>query len=136
MKSEKGVTLTSVMIYVVAFTVIVLLIGRVTTYFYSNVQNVSSNTTANSEYTKFNSYFTAEINIANNHVEVCKDNYIIFSKTQTQYTYQNGKMYMDKAKICKDIDECTFSYNATTKVISVHIKIQGKDYSTDYTIVK
>ena len=32
MKSERGVTLTSILIYVIALTVIVLIIGRIITY--------------------------------------------------------------------------------------------------------
>ena len=81
MKSEKGVTITSIMIYVVALTIVVLLIGRIITYFYKNVNNVEENTTANAEYLKFNSYFTDEINIEGNEVEVCENNYIIFTIT-------------------------------------------------------
>ena len=38
MKSEKGVTLTSIMIYVVALTIVVGIVGRITTYFYKNIQ--------------------------------------------------------------------------------------------------
>ena len=136
MKSEKGVTLTSIMIYVIALTVVVLLIGRIITYFYRNVNNAEENTAANAEYLKFNSYFTDEINIEGNEVETCESNYIIFSQTQNQYTYQNGSIYRGKVKIAKDIEFCEFYYNEENKEISVNMKIEDKYYSSTYTVVK
>ena len=57
-KNEKGVTLTSLLIYVLALTVVVIIVGRITTYFYKNMDQVTTNTAAAAEYTKFNSYFT------------------------------------------------------------------------------
>ena len=49
-KNERGVTLTSVLIYVLALTVIVIIVGRITTYFYKNMNQVSTNTAAAAEY--------------------------------------------------------------------------------------
>lgn len=136
MKSEKGVTITSIMIYVIALTVVVLIIGRITTYFYKNIKNVSTNTTADAEYTKFNSYFTDEINIEGNDVEIWSKNYIVFSKTENQYTFQNGKIYMNKVNIAKDIEVCEFYYDESTQEIFVNMKIKDKYYSSTYTVVK
>ena len=136
MKSERGVTLTSIMIYVVALTIVVTLFGRITTYFYRNMNQVTTNTSAYAEYTKFNSYFTDEINIQGNEVAVCESNYIIFSKSQNQYTYQNEKIYVNKRKICDDVQECNFSYDEVTQIITVEIKIFEKEYKTTYTVAR
>ena len=136
MKSEKGVTLTSIMIYVVALTIVVGIVGRITTYFYKNIQDVATNTSADAEYTKFNSYFTDEINIEENEVILFEENHVAFFKTENQYIFKNGNIYRNKAKICKDIDKCIFNYDSTTQKISVNIIIKGKDYSTTYTVVK
>ena len=135
-KNERGVTLTSVLIYVLALTVIVIIVGRITTYFYKNMNQVSTNTAAAAEYVKFNSYFTNEINIEGNYVDLCESDVIIFSKSENQYTFKNNGIYMNKIKICKDIDSCKFSYNEETKEISVQLKIYGKDYNTTYTVVE
>lgn len=136
MKSEKGVAITSIMIYIIALTVVVILIGRIITYFYKNINNVEENTLANAEYLMFNSYFTDEINIEGNEVETCESNYIIFSQTQNQYTYQNGSIYRGKVKIAKDIEFCEFYYNEDTKEIYVNMKIQDKYYSSTFTVAK
>ena len=136
MRSEKGVTLTSIMIYVVALTIAVATIGRLVTYFYKNINLVSDNTAAAAAYTKFNSYFTKEINTKSNDVQSCESNCIVFSKSKNQYTFQNGSIYMNKIKICKDIKACNFTYDATTKKITVELKIAEKIYSTSYTVAK
>lgn len=138
MKSERGVTLTSIMIYVFALTIVVMIIARISTYFYSNVNELSNNSAADAEYTKFNSYFTAEINTEGNEVQYDRTNnqYIIFTKTENQYTYQNGSIYMNKAKICKNIDKCIFNYDETTEVITVQLTINGKNFDMAYTIAK
>lgn len=136
MKSEKGVTLTSIMIYVIALTVVVITIGRIITYFYKNLGQLIEGGQAISEYTKINSYLTDEINTENNVVEAVSDNYIKFSVTQNQYTYQNGKIYFNKAKICNDIEECKFAYDKEKKEIQMIIKIKGQTYNNSYQIVK
>lgn len=139
MKSERGVTLTSIMIYVLALTVVVLTIGRITLYFYRNVNKLDSNAIAEEEYTKFNSYFTYEINVENNEVKACETeedgtSYIIFSLTGNQYTYKNGNIYMNKTKINNNIQSCEFKYNEN--IITVNMKINEKDYNASYTVVK
>lgn len=136
MKSERGVTLTAIMIYIIALTIAVLLIGRITTYFYKNVSQISKESVANTEYTKFNSYFTDEINIEGNEVELCDKEYIVFSKTQNQYTFKKNAIYVNKTKLAKNIEFCEFYYNEETKQIDVNLKIQGKYYSTTFTVVK
>ena len=82
MKSERGITITSIMIYVIAFTFAVIIIGRMITFFYKNIKDVSKNTDTDGQYTKITSYFTNEINIEKNEVESWGKDYIIFSKTE------------------------------------------------------
>ena len=136
MKSERGVTITSILIYITALTVVVILIGRINIYFYKNMNQMSENTVASAEYTKFNSYFTNEINIEGNEVAVCEENYIIFRKTENEYSYQNGNIYVNTQKIVTDVDYCKFVYNQETKVITVEIEISEKEFTTKYTVVK
>ena len=82
MKSERGVTLISIIIYVIASTVIVLIVGRIITYFYRNINDYTAENKALSEYIKINTYFTDEINTKGNVVEAFGENYVKFAKTQ------------------------------------------------------
>ena len=136
LKNERGVTITSVLIYIIALTAVVIIIGRISTYFYRNMDQVTTNTAAAAEYTKFNSYFTDEINIEGNEVEFWEPNLIIFSKSENQYTFQGNGIYRNKVKICKDVEACTFSYNEDTKKIDVYLKIYNREYNVTYTVAK
>ena len=68
MKSEKGVTLISVTIYVIVMTLLVAIISVITNYFYKNVELNSKQEEINNQYTKFISYFTEEVNKENNKI--------------------------------------------------------------------
>lgn len=139
MKSENGVTITSIMIYVIVLTIVVVTVGRITTYFYKNVNTVTSSTDASSAYLSFNTYFTNEINTEKNQVKECVTNddtgvsYITFEGTQNKYIFKGKNIYKDKVKIAKNIDSCKFSYEETTGIITVDMTIDGKQYSNSYT---
>ena len=82
-----------------------------------------------------------EINIEENQVADCDVDasgmqYIIFSKTQNQYSYKNGSIYRNRTKIASNIDECNFIYDTNTKIITVNLTINGKTFNTNYTVVK
>ena len=66
MKSEKGVTLISILIYVIAMIIIVAIMTSLTGYFYNNIDIDTESQDANKQYTKFNSFFTEEINKSGN----------------------------------------------------------------------
>jgi hypothetical protein len=135
MKSEKGITLTSLIVYVIAMTVVIGAVATMSKYFYSNIDYVTSRTEASGEYTAFNAYFTNETNKKGNSVLYCASDgsYIIFS-SEHQYTFDSNSnaIYMDKSQICKNVNSCTFSY-ADGKV-TVNVVIGTKAYTNVYKI--
>ena len=62
MKNQKGVTLISLTIYVIALTVIIAMLSVISTYFYKNVNDTQDDITPLTEFTNFNSYFTTDAN--------------------------------------------------------------------------
>lgn len=113
MKNDKGVTMISLITYIIGFTIIIALIANLTTYFYKNV-NVSDINNDTTQYTKFSSLFTEEINNKNNSVIDCKPitngvSYIIFS-SGNQYTFDESSksIYKNNVKICNNVDICDF----------------------------
>ena len=99
MKTEKGVTLISVTIYVIVMLIVVSIITVLTVYFYRNVDVNSANEDFNQQYTRFNSYFTEEINRKGNKIagyedindEEALDNYMPWSKELPDNTYLTKK---------------------------------------------
>ncbi|MCI8272510.1 MAG: hypothetical protein HFJ55_00300 [Clostridia bacterium] len=119
MKSERGATITSIIIYVIALTVVVVIVGRITTYFYKNVNQLNINTEANIEYTKFSSYITDEINIKENYVKIYQGEVeqtgnvqtgdrIVFLKTENQYVCTSNSVYLvrenKKVKVVRKVN--------------------------------
>ena len=137
MKSEKAVTLTSLIIYVTIMCVVVSIITVLTTYFNKNVINVSNSANSYKQYTKFNSYFVQDINLSNNAIIECSENYVVFS-SGNQYTFQNNSIYFNKVKICTDLKQCTFAQSTDTngnEIVTVNIVTDNdKTFSLNYVI--
>ena len=146
MKSNKGITLTSVIVYVIGMTVIVGLVATLTSYFYKNINVEELSDDTSTQYTKFSSIFTKEINKEDNYVidaktteetingENTKTSYIIFS-SGNQYTYkgENKAIYKNNIKICQNIDRCDFFYSVIDgkKQVKVNFKAGTMDFTNN-----
>lgn len=110
MKSQKGVTLTSLLIYVVAMVIIIGIVGTITSFFYSNTADMNESATNLGEFNNFNYAFLTETKKEGNSVHAINEagNRIIFS-SGTVFTFQDGGIYQDKIKICTGVTNCQFS---------------------------
>lgn len=141
MKSQKGITLVSLVVYIIGMVTIVGVMAVITTNFYKNVNDVDTNINPLGQYTKFNSYFSNEINQYNIAVLECKQedgqNYIVFDNG-VQYTFveKNKGIYQNKIKICQDVTECTFFTGIQNgkDIVTVNMKIGNKTYNNTYTL--
>ena len=61
MKSNKGVAMMTLVIYVASFFTITALVGTISTYFYNNMEYVNTNVGGSSEYNKLNLYILSKI---------------------------------------------------------------------------
>lgn len=134
MKNNKGITLTSLIIYVIGMTIMVATIATLTSFFYKNIDigDINNDTT---QYTKFSSIFLGEINRKNNSVIDCKSladgvSYIIFS-SGNQYTFNEDSksIYKNNVKICDNVEICDFSYSFEDSKYKV--KVSFKTASID-----
>ena len=144
MKSEKGITLISMTIYVIVMLIVVTVMVILTSYFYGNVDVNSTETKLNQQYTKFNSYFTEEVNKKGNKVmgigetedatNNTKQQYILFS-SGNQYTFvpENKAIYVNNVKIAEDITDCTFSKVEQNDKVIIAVTIKGDNNFTKFT---
>jgi len=132
MRSEKGITLTSLIIYVIAMSIVIGLIATMTKYFYGNLNYISDRTASTKEYTSFNAFITAETNEKGNQVLKCENTYIVFSNGH-QYTYDSDSnaIYMNKIQICSNVTSCSFSYNENKLTINITL---DKPYTNTYNL--
>ena len=152
MKSEKGITLVSLIIYVIAMLITVTIMTIVTSYFYQNVDVSAEKYTYFSEFTKFESYFSEETTKQGNRiVEINPENtqenpnaqknseqvYLILS-SGNQYTYikQNKAIYQNNVKITSGVEDCSITQNIENgkQTITITMKIQDKTRNMKFTL--
>ena len=153
MKGEKGITLISVVIYLIAMVIIIALIASLSGYFYKNININNETQDINLQYSRFNSYFTEDINKRGNSVykigysdndglEANESNYtqhyILFT-SGNQYTFikqkvdENGNVtygaiYLDNVKIVSNITNCKFeSEELNNGNTNVTVTIEGNN---------
>lgn len=153
MKSEKGITLISLTIYIIGLAIVIGLVAVMSTYFYKNTKILNTDIDPISEFTKFNSFFTDEINHEN--IKVLKwglyennyqdngekktsyDSYILFDN-QVQYTFvqANKAIYRNNAKIVRYVNDCTFEHFIQNGkfMVKVFLNINGRERTMTYTL--
>ncbi len=153
MKSQKGITLISLTIYIIAMTIAIAVVSVISTYFYNNSHSLSDTINPITEYTKFNSFFTDEVNHNNIKILECKttyknnniaegveSSYVVFDNG-VQYTFlsANKGVYRNKVKITRNVEQCTFEQKVVQgkDVINVKLKIENsEEKNVDYTLKK
>lgn len=142
MKSQKGITLISITIYVIVMAIVVGIVAILSTFFYSNVNDANEAVDPLTEYTKFNSFFTDEVNNKDIEVLGCGttndgQNYIAFNNG-VQYTYipENEAVYRNRVKIAKGIKQCEFKLDVENykNVIKVTFDSGDKIRENTYTL--
>ncbi len=124
MKSSRGVTTTTLIIYVIAMLIVIGIIATITSFFYTNVTNLEDNSSNISEITKFNMYFLQEIKNSNNDIIAINEKSITFLTGNT-FTFQDHSIYMNSSKISQNIKDLKFYAEEinSKKVVTVLITI-------------
>ncbi len=142
MKSQKGITLISLTIYVIVMAIVVGVVAIISTFFYSNINDTTQNLDPIIEYTKFNSFFSDEINHSNIKILDCGttedgQNYVAFDNG-VQYTFipENKGIYRNQVKIANGVTNCTFTRNIKNgkDVIEVKFQAGNRTRETTYTL--
>lgn len=130
MKNNNGITLTSLIIYIIGMTIMVATIATLTSFFYKNI-DIGSVNTDTIQYTKFSSIFLEEIDRQDNSVIDCKEltngiSYIVFS-SGNQYTFneESKSIYKNNIKICNNIEKCDFSYTFIDSKYNVKVNFKS-----------
>ena len=148
MRSEKGVTLTSLIIYVIAMLIAITIISIMTGYFYKNIDVSTEKYSYLGEYTRFNSYFSEEVNKEGNKIlEVVsfttaneqdknKQRYVAFS-SKNQYTYipENKAIYQNNVKIASGVDNCEFTEKIENGKEAIEVKLKIGDLEKKFTYI-
>lgn len=138
MKNNRGITLTSLVVYIAVVIVVAATVIRITTYFGNNIED-ASNVNFETEFQKINLYLLTESKTIGNGIEeIEQGKKIIFTNGNVyEYNASNKTIYMNNIKICADVEKCTFSKETTNSgkiAIILEIKIAGVSKTQKYVI--
>ena len=142
LKSSKGITLTSLVIYIIVLMIVIALFSNFSGYFFKNVNQITIKEIGDEQFTRFLAYLTKDINL--DEINFVKTgtynnvNYIILKfedNIEHQYLYANKAIYyIDKNRnktinLCNNVSSCNFMYDDTTKALTVNIIINNINYT-------
>lgn len=147
LKSCKGITLTSLVIYVIVLMVVIALMSGFSGYFNKNINQITIKEENNEQFTRFLAYLTKDIN--NENIKFAKTGqendieYIIIKfeeNEEHQYLYKKDSIYYineaknKKIRICNNVNSCDFEYDNTNKILTVNIVINNEEYSKSLNV--
>ena len=160
MKSQKGITMISLILYVTSFVAVTTVVAGVTTFFYSNMKIMDTGIGSNSSYNKFNLYLlneckksdvslyswkdvklsTGETSRIDNDT-VINNSFITFlnadgTKNSFIYDSVNKNVYYNSIKLCENVNDFQIKIDETTgkDVLTVLININGTAFQTKYVV--
>lgn len=140
MKSDKGVTLIALVIYIAVFTIVVSTMGILSSYFYNNMHLIKDDASYVVEYNKFNMFFIQDVK--HNSTATIENNVIKF-EDGTIYEYKSNSIYRNDKEIAANVKSATFDLktykveNTTKNLILVNLNIgEGeKEYQKEIEYV-
>ena len=146
MRSHKGITMISLIIYISSFLVVTGIVAGITSFFYGNSNLMTQDLYSSADYNKLNLYFVKEseqngnrINSINPENSSQTTEYLDF-KNGDVYTYDktNKMLYYNSICICEDVQDFKVSREFSTgkEVMNVMITFSNSSYSCKYTMAQ
>lgn len=146
LKSEKGITLLTLSIYIVVMLIVLGIVATINTFFYGNLDIVKNSARYSSEFDKINSSLISDVK-KNKHVKVDNNNKTIIFEDGTTYKYNasdNG-IYRGQNKIAANVTYFTVNKriivinNIEKEILTINITIGNSKKSLinkqiDYTL--
>lgn len=136
MKSEKGITLTSVVVYVLIATALISSTALLSSFFFSNMSLIKEQNQYAPEFNKFSMFFIEDVK-NNKSAEVTTTKVTFADGTVYEYKSNEKAVYRNDTKITEKLDSFTFSSseyvvsNTTKQIINVKMTIGGVENSSN-----
>ena len=149
MKNNRGITLTSLVIYVIVLMIVIALLSNLSGYFFNNINQITKNEASEEQYLRLTSFITKDINSDNlifvkDGTEVGKQ-YLMFKfkdGTTHQYIYYNKTIYylnIINEQTTKKIELCTgvtgdnvFEFRENK--INLNFRVNNKNYISTFNV--
>jgi len=143
LKSEKGVTLLGLIIYVTTFICITGVVGIISNFFYSNTKILDQTTTDAAQFTKLQLYIANEFETKKSHVvsstldDGIGENYEIieFSSGNRLILHQNHIFY-NKIKICENVMDFKTKIETVNgkNIFKIYVVFGKMSYTTEFAM--
>lgn len=149
LKSNRGITLTSLIIYVIVLMIVISIMSVFFGNFFKDTKKLTINEISKEQYTKFLSYVTKDINsdelrFVKSGVTSENEKYLIFkfeNEDEHQYILANDNIYFliinelqpKKILLCQNVStsvEYPFEYSEVDKTIDINFNINKEQFST------
>ena len=150
MRSKKGITMMSLVIYVTSFLLVTGIVAGVTAFFYGNSTLMTSELYSAADYNKFNVYMVKESSQEGNRITDLQNleavgssdvnTYYIKFSNEDRFTYDNVNklLYFNSICLCEDVQsfKATTDYSTGKEVVDVLIGFTNKSYRCKYTMAQ
>lgn len=115
LKSEKGITLISLTVYIIVMLIVLGIMQTISSFFYGNLNLIRDSAKYASEFDRFNSYIITDVK--NNTKVSVSSNTIIFEDGTTYiYSEEDEGIYRGQTKVASHIK----SFNVSKKTITIN----------------
>lgn len=134
MKSDKGITLASLALYIVVMIIVLGIMSSIITTFYANTEGMNAKVQELVEFNKFNMNFLKEAKLYNNSVDSIDENtYIVFTSGNS-FSFSNNKIYYNNLKIANDVKKVKFEKGEDDTIINVTVEFESFSKTIKYKI--
>ena len=141
MRNENGITLSSLLLYVIVMIMVVGVMSSVSSMFYNNINNLDGRTDEISKFNNFNNYFVKEIKTPNNAIDrIADDNSYILFKSGNSFSFRNNSIYYNDLNIANNVNNVTFTYyddvniNKNHDIVTVNVEFEKYSKQISYKV--
>ena len=129
MRSKNGITMVSLILYILVMIIVIAVMSQIITNFYKNTTDLNADTESVLEFNKFNSYFLNEIKQRDNEIDSIENNNILFSSGNT-FAKRDDKIYYNNIAICSGVTNFIATKNQSDATI-INIVIEFNNFRKD-----
>jgi len=146
MKSNKGITLISLIIYIIVFMIVITTVATISGYFTKNTDDVVISANSSEQYTRLTTYLTNDLNSINYKSINIRGDYIditFLDNSSHQYVFNNNKIYYISYKdreidkeltLCNQVTDYSLAIDEEKSKLKISITIDGITYNNNYSI--
>ena len=131
MKSEKGITLVTMVVYSIMMMIVIGIVAAIQANVNKNLANLDTIQGYVPEFNKLSMYMLDETKKENNGIKkVSGDGFAIEFKLGNKYIYTDNSIYKittdnKKIKICNNVKDCKFQYDIENNkdIVKVNLKV-------------